>query len=91
MRCRRLETGYDDCERRQGRPRAASQGGVADDSIWPARQRREECSEASLVHRGAAGGSGGRHGARRRSQRWCGRWRETDLARRDVASSGRGQ
>lgn len=69
MRCRRLETGYDDCERRQGRPRAASQGGVADDSIWPARQRREECSEASLVHRGSAGGSRGRHGARRRSQR----------------------
>uniref|UniRef100_A0A0D9YR98 Uncharacterized protein n=1 Tax=Oryza glumipatula TaxID=40148 RepID=A0A0D9YR98_9ORYZ len=54
---------------RHGWPRAASWGGVADDRIWPARQRREECSEASLVRRGAAGGSGGRHGARRRSRR----------------------
>nr|BAD28953.1 hypothetical protein [Oryza sativa Japonica Group] len=54
---------------RHGWPRAASWGGVEDDRIWPARQRREECSEASLVRRGAAGGSGGRHGARRRSRR----------------------
>uniref|UniRef100_A0A0E0CJR1 Uncharacterized protein n=1 Tax=Oryza meridionalis TaxID=40149 RepID=A0A0E0CJR1_9ORYZ len=74
--------GDGNCEWRHGRPRAASWGGVVDDRIWPARQRREECSEASSVRRGAAGGSGGRHGARRRSRRrrrrrrcrwfWCG-------------------
>uniref|UniRef100_A0A0E0GR52 Uncharacterized protein n=1 Tax=Oryza nivara TaxID=4536 RepID=A0A0E0GR52_ORYNI len=61
-----------DCERRHGRPRVASRGGVADDRIFPARQRREECSEASSACRRAASGSVGRHGARRRSRR---RWR----------------
>uniref|UniRef100_A0A0E0E1I3 Uncharacterized protein n=1 Tax=Oryza meridionalis TaxID=40149 RepID=A0A0E0E1I3_9ORYZ len=68
-RCRRLEMGDDDSERRHGWSWAASWGGMADDHIWPARQRRRSArrparrvearpvaAEAGTARGGAAGG-----------------------------------
>uniref|UniRef100_A0A0E0HAS2 DUF834 domain-containing protein n=1 Tax=Oryza nivara TaxID=4536 RepID=A0A0E0HAS2_ORYNI len=90
--------GDGDYERRHRRPWAASRGGMADGCIWPARERWEECSEASSVRRGTvdgseagvmqggvAGSGGSRLGARKRGQRW-----EADLVRGGVANGGRG-
>uniref|UniRef100_A0A0E0PIN0 Uncharacterized protein n=1 Tax=Oryza rufipogon TaxID=4529 RepID=A0A0E0PIN0_ORYRU len=71
---------------------------MADGCIWRARERWEECSEASSVRRGTvdgseagvmrggvAGSGGSRLGARKRGQRW-----EADLVRGGVANGGRG-
>uniref|UniRef100_A0A0E0CU88 DUF834 domain-containing protein n=1 Tax=Oryza meridionalis TaxID=40149 RepID=A0A0E0CU88_9ORYZ len=59
---------------------------MADGRIWPARERWEECSEARSARRGAADGSGGRHGTRRCGRRW---WRPACHEDAQPAAGGR--
>lgn len=93
-RCRRLETDNGDCERRHGRPRAASRGawqtaafgrhGSSGRSARRIARRVEARSVAvkvSTLRGGAAGSGGGRLGVRR-----CG-WRQEACLARGAASS----